>query len=1020
MTMVVSFAAGAAIVAVQRPRSDHQRRRPRRSGRPMARGIGRGAHRRHRQMPIRGRPGSHTHVVDLQAGVDFGPYRIERLLGRGGMGEVWLARHTTLDRPVALKVLPVGLGADPAFRARFLAESRLAAALDHPHIVPIYEAGETDGRPFIAMRFVAGRDLGTVLASDGPLPAPRALTLLRGIADALDAAHDRGLVHRDVKPGNILVASDARGAEHAYLADFGLTKHVGSDADFTQAGHIVGSVGYIAPEQIEGRPIDGRADVYSLACVLFESVTGRPPFPAERDVATLWAHLQAARPRPSSFAPELAPLDDVLARGMAVAPLERFATAGELIEAASGAIAGSRATNVPTGSTGQPRTASPPRRFAPAPSRLAMAAGALIVVLGAAFVAANPGRPPASGPSGTPAGAGSPAVAAGSASQTAASRAPAGVQTLDVGALAAGTYRTSAFSMPMQFDVPAGWSAGRQDGGIGAEAAERFELFRTQRPTDRLVFVVLPEDATLPCGEPRRSEARTPLDVARNWVAAYPGIQTGTWRFESISPKPPSGTFELYQVDLTATGDPGCQPTTEPPRIPGRDPGRGDYLYALPPDGFGLLTVLRGPGDRLVFALAASRESTDVLGDADAIVRSARPSSTPIGEPPPGPDGVRTLAGSGALPGRYRARNLDPALEFDLPAGWEVAGRPGELTFVRVSGGEEIWLDLTAVRLLLTDPSCSAAMTPVEDGLLDRILRDPGSGFAFGATETVATADGLSITRFDDVHISDACPDTPGGGWSPAGLSGLESAASVWAADVPGAALVAGLSPASSTQIGTARGEAQAIIASLTLAPAIAQQPEPVLDLPTARKTDLLAGRWQVGSVGPSFVLTTGPTWRIERSEPGIVELANRARFDQQRLWLLRPKAWMVGPCGASKPTGASFQDQASNGGGIGYPAIPTPTPVGRVQVVRLDLSVDARCETGPVGSRPTVPLLTVGDGSTIGLESDHSYRLVVVYADWLGGIGDPLVMLLDGAAVSHLLAVEQAVEPMLLDLSPP
>jgi serine/threonine-protein kinase len=264
------------------------------------------------------------------------------------MGEVWLAIDENLDRRVALKLLPVELAADHGFPTRFLAESRLAASLDHPHIVPIYEAGEADDRLFIAMRYVEGADLGTLIERGGPLDPARAVTLLRGVADALDAAHDRGLVHRDVKPGNILVAPTARGGEHAYLADFGLTKQLGSGGDFTRSGQVLGSLGYIAPEQIEGRPIDSRADVYSLACVLYEALTGRPPFPGERDVATLWAHLQSARPRPSGIRPELAAFDPIIARGMAIEPLERYPSAGELIAVAA-AAAGSAQTNVARG-----------------------------------------------------------------------------------------------------------------------------------------------------------------------------------------------------------------------------------------------------------------------------------------------------------------------------------------------------------------------------------------------------------------------------------------------------------------------------------------------------------------------------------------------------------------------------------------------------------------------------------------------------------------------------------------------
>jgi serine/threonine-protein kinase len=271
--------------------------------------------------------------VTLDPGLDIAGYRIESLIGRGGMGSVYLATHVGLGRRVALKLLAPELAREPSFRDRFLAESRLAASLDHPHIVPIYEAGDADGQLYLAMRYVEGPDLGGLLRHDGRLVVDRTVALLSGIADALDAAHDRGLVHRDVKPGNILVTATARGGEHAYLADFGLVKHVGSAVGPTRTGQLVGSVGYVAPEQIEGRTIDGRADVYSLACVTYECLTGQPPFVRESDIATLWAHVQAPRPRVSDALPEATALDAVLARGMAVEPVDRYRSAGELLGA---------------------------------------------------------------------------------------------------------------------------------------------------------------------------------------------------------------------------------------------------------------------------------------------------------------------------------------------------------------------------------------------------------------------------------------------------------------------------------------------------------------------------------------------------------------------------------------------------------------------------------------------------------------------------------------------------------------
>ncbi len=280
--------------------------------------------------------------VTLPSGTRLGGYRIESLLGRGGMGEVYRATDERLGRTVALKLVNEQVAERPGIRERFLAESRLAASLDHPNIVPIYEAGEADGRLYLAMRYVAGSDLEQLIRSGGALSPERAVALLSGIAEALDAAHDRGLVHRDVKPSNILVARTERGGEHAYLGDFGLVKHLGSEAGLTVSGQLLGSVDYVAPEQVEGRPIDGRVDVYSLACVLYTALTGAVPYPRQTDMATLWAHVQSPPPRPSAVDPALAAFDPVIARGMAKDETERTASAGGLLRDAAGAAAAPR------------------------------------------------------------------------------------------------------------------------------------------------------------------------------------------------------------------------------------------------------------------------------------------------------------------------------------------------------------------------------------------------------------------------------------------------------------------------------------------------------------------------------------------------------------------------------------------------------------------------------------------------------------------------------------------------------
>jgi serine/threonine protein kinase len=224
---------------------------------------------------------------------------------------------------------------EAGFRERFLRESRLAASIDHPSILPVYDAGEEDGFLYIAMACVEGSDLKTLLAEEGRLPVRRALRILGQIGSALDAAHARGLVHRDVKPANILVGADDR----AYLSDFGVVKELSSNGT-TRTGTFVGTIEYCAPEQIEGRAVDGRADVYALACVLYESVTGETPFHRPSEVAVLNAHLHAPPPKLTRAAPELpGALEPVIAKALSKSPLDRYATCAEFLAAARAAAA---------------------------------------------------------------------------------------------------------------------------------------------------------------------------------------------------------------------------------------------------------------------------------------------------------------------------------------------------------------------------------------------------------------------------------------------------------------------------------------------------------------------------------------------------------------------------------------------------------------------------------------------------------------------------------------------------------
>jgi serine/threonine protein kinase len=261
-------------------------------------------------------------------GATFAGYRVESLVGRGGMGVVYRATDLSLERPVALKLIVPELAQDERFRARFLREPRLAAALEHPHVIPIHEAGEHEGQLYLAMRYVEGSDLKTVLERDGKLAPERALAVLAQIADALDAAHRRGLVHRDVKPANVLLDEDG----HAYLTDFGISKQLGGAS--TDTGRVVGTLDYLAPEQIRGEEVDGRTDGYALACVLYECLAGAPAFRRETEAETLWAHIQE-QPAPL---PGHAALDTVLRKGLAKDRDERYQTCTELIGAASEAL----------------------------------------------------------------------------------------------------------------------------------------------------------------------------------------------------------------------------------------------------------------------------------------------------------------------------------------------------------------------------------------------------------------------------------------------------------------------------------------------------------------------------------------------------------------------------------------------------------------------------------------------------------------------------------------------------------
>jgi serine/threonine-protein kinase len=288
-----------------------------------------------------------------RVGETFGPYELRSLIGAGGMGEVYQAYDTVKDRMVALKLLRPELAVDPSFQERFRRESRTAARLHEPHIVPVHDFGEIDGVLFIDMRLVEGASLKAVLARSGPMAPARAIAIITQVAAALDAAHASGLTHRDVKPENLLLTP----GDFVYLVDFGIA-HSGGDSGLTSAGSAIGSCAYMAPERFSGGIVGPPADVYSLACVLFECLTGQPPYPTGDLPSLMSAHMLSPPPRPSVARPGLHPsFDAVILWGMTKDPAGRCPTAGELARAASAA-----AMSV-TPAPGPPQTASPRRHL---------------------------------------------------------------------------------------------------------------------------------------------------------------------------------------------------------------------------------------------------------------------------------------------------------------------------------------------------------------------------------------------------------------------------------------------------------------------------------------------------------------------------------------------------------------------------------------------------------------------------------------------------------------------------------
>jgi YVTN family beta-propeller protein len=326
----------------------------------------------------------------LTTGSVLGDFRIEGELGRGGMGVVYRATQLSLGRPVALKVIASGLAGDEGFRERFGRESRLAASLDHPNVIPVYAAGEHDGVLYIAMRYVEGTDLRALIRKESRLDPLRAAGVVAQVASALDAAHERGLVHRDVKPANVLVGARG-GGEHVYLTDFGLTKRSASETSLTGAGEWVGTLDYVAPEQVRGDVVDGRADIYALGCVLYEMLTGRVPFPRENDLAKLWAHISDDAPSALELAPDSPPaLAAVAERAMAKDPADRFAEAGMMGRVALASVPGGADTGARARAAAAAALATGPAAPGGAPTQAARTRKARLSRLAGALGASQP------------------------------------------------------------------------------------------------------------------------------------------------------------------------------------------------------------------------------------------------------------------------------------------------------------------------------------------------------------------------------------------------------------------------------------------------------------------------------------------------------------------------------------------------------------------------------------------------------------------------------------------------------
>ncbi|MFE6920785.1 protein kinase [Nocardia sp. NPDC057663] len=549
------------------------------------------------------------------------------MLGKGGMGEVYEAYDTGKDRVVALKLLAEELAQDPSYQVRFRRESQAAAKLAEPHIIPIHDWGVIDGVLFIDMRLVPGTDLRNVLRAGGPMSPDRAVAVVEQIAAALDAAHAGGLVHRDVKPANILVTP----ADFAYLADFGIA-HTEGDSAVTQAGMAMGSYIYMAPERFDVGPISHRADVYSLACVLHECLTGASPFPAASMSVLIRAHLSETPPRPSEVLPGLpSTLDEVIARGMAKDPADRYASAGALAVAAREALAAAIQGGAPMRAPGfpQPGGQGPVGAFGPAGAP----AGAAFGAAGAAFGAVTGAHPVPSGP--VPGRDTSGGFAGGVAAQNVPPGATTGGRSVPGGAPTGATTGGR--------NVPGGAPAGATTGGRNVSGGD-------------------------PAGATTGGRA---VPGAPGEDAAEPA-PTPTGEFRVVGAVTATGGIETSRSQTSATG---AQPTLiirPPAAAPG--PAETTGFHRVPVEGTGEISIPAviqptGPAE-----IRAADTHFTPLPPADATPTVVAPAPPPAYTPDQGLPKMRPFPDAhlfdGSQPGETSAPIPTPAPPFPAPTGF--------------------------------------------------------------------------------------------------------------------------------------------------------------------------------------------------------------------------------------------------------------------------------------------------------------------------------------------------------------